>query len=65
MALAQIPLRIWRQRSQIFMFRGHAIRYWVAGQGEPLLLIHGFSHRQLGLALPMATVGATLPGDRV
>lgn len=35
-------LRIWRQRSQIFMFRGHAIRYWVAGQGEPLLLIHGF-----------------------
>lgn len=42
MAPAQIPLRIWRQRSQIFMFRGHAIRYWVAGQGEPLLLIHGF-----------------------
>lgn len=42
MPLAQIPLRIWRQRGQTFLFRGHAIRYWVAGQGEPLLLIHGF-----------------------
>lgn len=42
MPLVQIPLRIWRQRSQTFMFRGHVIHYWVAGQGEPLLLIHGF-----------------------
>ncbi|MDF9891766.1 UNVERIFIED_ORG: pimeloyl-ACP methyl ester carboxylesterase [Pseudomonas vranovensis] len=25
-----------------FSFRGLAIRYWSAGQGEPLLLIHGF-----------------------
>ncbi|NWC69782.1 alpha/beta fold hydrolase, partial [Pseudomonas sp. P7758] len=42
MPLAEIPLRIWRQRAQSFEFRGRTIRYWVAGQGEPLLLIHGF-----------------------
>ncbi|MBC3375198.1 alpha/beta hydrolase [Pseudomonas sp. SWRI92] len=42
MPMVQIPLRIWRQRGQTFMFRGHAIRYWTAGHGEPLLLIHGF-----------------------
>jgi pimeloyl-ACP methyl ester carboxylesterase len=40
--MVQIPLRIWRQRGQTFLFRGHTIRYWVAGHGEPLLLIHGF-----------------------
>ena len=42
MPLAEIPLRAWRKRSRSFDFRGHTIRYWVAGQGEPLLLIHGF-----------------------
>ena len=42
MPLAEIPLCVWRKRSQTFVFRGHSIRYWVAGQGEPLLLIHGF-----------------------
>jgi pimeloyl-ACP methyl ester carboxylesterase len=42
MALAEIPLCVWRKRSQTFVFRGHSIRYWTAGQGEPLLLIHGF-----------------------
>jgi pimeloyl-ACP methyl ester carboxylesterase len=42
MPLAEIPLCVWRTRGQDFMFRGHAIRYWAAGQGEPLLLIHGF-----------------------
>jgi pimeloyl-ACP methyl ester carboxylesterase len=42
MALAEIPLCVWRKRSQTFLFRGHSIRYWTAGQGEPLLLIHGF-----------------------
>jgi pimeloyl-ACP methyl ester carboxylesterase len=42
MALAEIPLCVWRKRSQTFVFRGHNIRYWTAGQGEPLLLIHGF-----------------------
>ncbi|WLH72896.1 alpha/beta hydrolase [Pseudomonas fluorescens] len=42
MPLAEIPLRAWRKRAQTFVFRGHTVRYWVAGQGEPLLLIHGF-----------------------
>ncbi|TVT79410.1 alpha/beta fold hydrolase [Pseudomonas sp. H3(2019)] len=42
MALAEIPLCVWRKRGQSFVFRGQTIRYWVAGQGEPLLLIHGF-----------------------
>lgn len=42
MALAEIPLCVWRKRSQTFDFRGHCIRYWTSGQGEPLLLIHGF-----------------------
>ena len=42
MPLAEIPLSAWRKRSQTFVFRGQPIRYWTAGQGEPLLLIHGF-----------------------
>lgn len=42
MPLAEIPLSVWRKRSQAFDFHGRTIRYWVAGQGEPLLLIHGF-----------------------
>lgn len=42
MPLAEIPLCVWRKRGQTFVFRGQAIRYWTAGQGEPLLLIHGF-----------------------
>lgn len=42
MELAEIPLCVWRKRSQTFVFRDQSIRYWTAGQGEPLLLIHGF-----------------------
>ena len=42
MPLAEIPLCVWRTRAQSFAFRGHTIRYWTAGQGEPLLLLHGF-----------------------
>jgi pimeloyl-ACP methyl ester carboxylesterase len=42
MPLSEIPLSVWRKRGQTFVFRGQAIRYWTAGQGEPLLLIHGF-----------------------
>jgi pimeloyl-ACP methyl ester carboxylesterase len=42
MVLAEIPLCVWRKRSQTFEFHGQSIRYWTAGQGEPLLLIHGF-----------------------
>ncbi|MGE7958224.1 alpha/beta fold hydrolase [Pseudomonas sp. NPDC089530] len=42
MAITEIPLCVWRQRGHSFEFRGQAIRYWATGQGEPLLLIHGF-----------------------
>ncbi|MDG9884891.1 alpha/beta hydrolase [Pseudomonas putida CSV86] len=42
MPLAEIPLCVWRTRSLGYTFRGQSIRYWTAGQGEPLLLIHGF-----------------------
>lgn len=42
MPLTEIPLCVWRKHSRSFVFRGRTIRYWVAGQGEPLLLIHGF-----------------------
>lgn len=42
MALPGIALDAWRAQGRSFTFNGHAIRYWSAGQGEPLLLIHGF-----------------------
>ncbi len=42
MPMAEIPLCVWRTRGQSFTFRGQSIRYWTAGQGEPLLLLHGF-----------------------
>lgn len=42
MAGIAIPLRDWRAQGRAFDFNGHAIRYWEAGAGEPLLLIHGF-----------------------
>ncbi len=42
MALPGIDLADWRGQGRGFNFNGHVIRYWVAGQGEPLLLIHGF-----------------------
>ncbi|NBF11961.1 alpha/beta fold hydrolase [Pseudomonas sp. Fl4BN1] len=42
MPISEIPLSVWRKRGQDFVFHGQPIRYWVAGQGEPLLLIHGF-----------------------
>lgn len=41
-ALTGIPLAEWRARGQDFSFGGQHIRYWQAGEGEPLLLIHGF-----------------------
>lgn len=42
--LSGITLDAWRAQGQTLDFRGHAIRYWVAGDdaAEPLLLIHGF-----------------------
>ncbi|MCP8463239.1 alpha/beta hydrolase [Pseudomonas sp. ZM23] len=42
MGLPGIALRDWRAQGRSFDFRGHGIRYWCAGAGEPLLLIHGF-----------------------
>ncbi|MGA4636246.1 alpha/beta fold hydrolase [Pseudomonas solani] len=42
MALAGIPLGDWRAQGRDLLFHRHRIRYWEAGQGEPLLLIHGF-----------------------
>lgn len=41
-ALAGIPLGDWRAQAGDMDFRGLRIRYWTAGEGEPLLLIHGF-----------------------
>lgn len=40
--LEGIPLAQWAADGQDFMFGEHRLRYWEAGQGEPLLLIHGF-----------------------
>ncbi|WP_375741611.1 alpha/beta fold hydrolase [Pseudomonas boanensis] len=42
MDLAGIALGDWRAQGRELLFRGQRIRYWVAGQGAPLLLIHGF-----------------------
>ncbi|HSX72445.1 MAG TPA: alpha/beta hydrolase [Pseudomonas sp.] len=41
-SLPGIALADWRAQGRGFSFNGQAIRYWVAGEGEPLLLIHGF-----------------------
>jgi len=57
-ALAEIPLRVWRTRSHVFNFNGHSMRYWSAGRGEPLLLLHGFptaSHDWHYLWKPLAS----------
>lgn len=42
MALTGITLDDWLAQGQVFRYRGHQIRWWEAGAGEPLLLIHGF-----------------------
>ncbi|MBO2928273.1 alpha/beta fold hydrolase [Metapseudomonas otitidis] len=42
MALPGIPLGDWRAQGRDLLFHRHRIRYWEVGQGEPLLLIHGF-----------------------
>lgn len=41
-ALTGIALEDWLVRSRTFDYRGQTIRYWTSGQGEPLLLIHGY-----------------------
>ncbi|AYF90238.1 alpha/beta hydrolase [Pseudomonas sp. DY-1] len=40
--LSGICLGDWRAQARDMDFRGQRIRYWTAGEGEPLLLIHGF-----------------------
>lgn len=40
--LPGIALAHWRRQAREMQFRGQRIRYWEAGSGEPLLLIHGF-----------------------
>ena len=40
--LRGIALEDWQFRAKTFSYRGHDICYWTAGQGEPLLLLHGF-----------------------
>lgn len=42
MALPGIALRDWRAQGSDFTFHGQAMRYWSAGSGAPLLLVHGF-----------------------
>lgn len=42
MALAGIALDAWRAQGRELSWAGQRIRYWEAGAGEPLLLIHGF-----------------------
>ncbi|MDH1262004.1 alpha/beta hydrolase [Pseudomonas sp. GD03944] len=42
MALAGITLDAWRAQGHELPWAGQRIRYWEAGAGEPLLLIHGF-----------------------
>ena len=40
--LSGIPLDDWFVQGLEFNYRGYSTRYWTAGTGEPLLLIHGF-----------------------
>lgn len=42
MALTGIALDAWRAQGHELPWAGQRIRYWEAGAGEPLLLIHGF-----------------------
>lgn len=41
-SLAGIALDAWRAQGHDMQWAGQGIRYWAAGTGEPLLLIHGF-----------------------
>lgn len=42
MSAAVLALEDWIDRAQYFDHQSHRIAYWTAGQGRPLLLIHGF-----------------------
>ncbi len=41
-SLTGIALDDWLSQNRSLIYRGHKVRYWCAGVGEPLLLIHGF-----------------------
>ena len=40
--LPGIALADWQAQGHDFLWHGQLLRYWTAGEGEPLLLIHGF-----------------------
>lgn len=42
MSAATLALDDWLNRAQFFDHESHRIAYWTAGEGRPLLLIHGF-----------------------
>lgn len=42
MSAATLALEDWLDRAQFFDHESHRIAYWTAGEGRPLLLIHGF-----------------------
>ena len=42
MAATRIALNDWIARARYFHHEQHRIAYWTAGQGRPLLLIHGY-----------------------
>lgn len=42
MSAATLTLDDWIDRAQFFDHESHRIAYWTAGEGRPLLLIHGF-----------------------
>lgn len=42
MSAATLALDDWLDRAQFFDHESHRIAYWTAGEGRPLLLIHGF-----------------------
>jgi len=37
-----ITFKEWKNQAQYFNYKNHDIAYWTAGEGPPLLLIHGF-----------------------
>ncbi|MEP3051522.1 MAG: alpha/beta hydrolase [Erythrobacter sp.] len=38
----QADTETWRKCASYFDFQGHQIAYWTAGNGKPLLLVHGY-----------------------
>ncbi|MDH3550506.1 MAG: alpha/beta hydrolase, partial [Gammaproteobacteria bacterium] len=42
MSAATLALDDWLDRAQFLDHESHRIAYWTAGEGRPLLLIHGF-----------------------